>query len=313
MGRPERPLGQEGPVAQFAAELRALRVAAGNPNYRVLARRTNYSTTTLSDAAGGRRLPSLAVALAFAQACGGDRADWTTRWHLASQESGTSEDTGQDRPDDAGPTDAVHDTGDRTGPGHDQHQPNEMAGRPARGGRGRLLALLVAVWALGAATGGVAAHLAWPRSTTRAPMTPAAPPAATHTLTEKAPDPANPGDAMDPIRADCGSPDVVATVITLAVVPVLLPDGTAFGELRLRNSPRCQTSWGVVYGPSGPTRKVTITATRPADGITVPDTFAGTSPYSYGLMLSTRPGCVSIQAFVDTEQGKGPTATTTCL
>lgn len=312
MGRPERPLSLDGPAERFAVELRALRVAAGNPSYRALARRTNYSTTTLSDAAGGRRLPSLAVTLAFAQACGGDRADWTARWHLASKESGTPEGTEQDRQDASGPADAVHDTGDRTGSGHDQHKPNETAERPARAGHGRLFALLGTVWVLGVATGGVAAHLAWPQPTTRAPMTPAAP-AAAHTLTEKAPDRANPGDAMDPIRAGCGSPDVVATVITLNVVPVLLPDGTTFGELRLRNNPRCQTSWGVVYGPSGPDRKVTITATRPADGITVPDTFAGTSPYSYGLMLSTRPGCVFVQAFVDTEQGKGPTATTTCL
>ncbi|HWG98706.1 MAG TPA: AAA family ATPase, partial [Pilimelia sp.] len=71
-------------VEQFAAELRELRVKAGNPGYRQLARRTHFSLTTLAEAAGGRRLPTLAVALAYVEACGGDREAWQARW-LAAQ------------------------------------------------------------------------------------------------------------------------------------------------------------------------------------------------------------------------------------
>ena len=83
MPRPERPLDPaDGPLARFATGLRELRRAAGNPGYRELARRAHFSATTLSDAAGGRRLPSLPVTLAFVRACG--RADavdaWAERW-----------------------------------------------------------------------------------------------------------------------------------------------------------------------------------------------------------------------------------------
>ncbi|QUH02120.1 PD40 domain-containing protein [Saccharopolyspora erythraea] len=81
MPRPERPLDADnGPVAEFAAELRLLREKAGSPRYRELSRRAHYSVTTLSDAAGGKKLPTLAVTLAYVQACGGDRREWEQRW-----------------------------------------------------------------------------------------------------------------------------------------------------------------------------------------------------------------------------------------
>ncbi|QUH03946.1 helix-turn-helix domain-containing protein [Saccharopolyspora erythraea] len=79
MPRPERPL-DNGPLAEFAAELRLLREKAGSPRYRELAQWTHYSVTTLSEAAGGKRLPTLAVTLAYVQACGGDRQEWEQRW-----------------------------------------------------------------------------------------------------------------------------------------------------------------------------------------------------------------------------------------
>ena len=79
--RPERPLdAADGVLAEFAAELRRLREKAGSPAYRVLAQRAHYSVTTLSDAAGGRRFPTLAVTMAYVAACDGDTAEWETRW-----------------------------------------------------------------------------------------------------------------------------------------------------------------------------------------------------------------------------------------
>ncbi|MFJ3776823.1 hypothetical protein ACIPX0_34510 [Streptomyces sp. NPDC090075] len=85
MPRSESPLDQtDSPLVRFATELRRLRKAAGTPPYRELAKRAHYSATTLSDAAGGRSLPSLAVTLAYVEACHGDRAEWEERWHATA-------------------------------------------------------------------------------------------------------------------------------------------------------------------------------------------------------------------------------------
>ncbi len=88
MPRGERPLELDGSaLSQFATDLRKLRANAGSPPYRELARRVHYSSTTLSDAAGGRRLPSLEVALAYVRACGGDVGVWQRRWRSTAAES----------------------------------------------------------------------------------------------------------------------------------------------------------------------------------------------------------------------------------
>lgn len=79
--RGERPLDDgDGPLLRFAADLRKLRTLAGSPVYRELSRRAHYSTAVLSEAAGGRKLPSLAVTLAYVTACEGDSAQWERRW-----------------------------------------------------------------------------------------------------------------------------------------------------------------------------------------------------------------------------------------
>ncbi|WP_239134475.1 nSTAND1 domain-containing NTPase [Rugosimonospora africana] len=73
-------------MTNFAADLRRLREKAGSPPYRELARRAHYSSTTLADAAGGRRLPSLSVTRAYVRACGGDPSGWEARWHEVAAE-----------------------------------------------------------------------------------------------------------------------------------------------------------------------------------------------------------------------------------
>ncbi|MFF9203813.1 helix-turn-helix domain-containing protein [Streptomyces sp. NPDC014986] len=65
---------------EFAARLRKLREQAGRPTYRDLARHAHYSIATLSSAAAGRQLPSLAVTLAYVRACGGDEREWELIW-----------------------------------------------------------------------------------------------------------------------------------------------------------------------------------------------------------------------------------------
>lgn len=115
MGRLERPLAPDaGPVTAFARELRRLRTAAGSPGYRDMATRAMFSASVLSDAAAGYRLPTLQVALAFAEACGGDRASWERRWHEAARAAG---DDGTPRP---------------AGKAVQQHQENELRAADVR-------------------------------------------------------------------------------------------------------------------------------------------------------------------------------------
>ncbi|MFJ7042044.1 hypothetical protein ACIQVC_01365 [Streptomyces sp. NPDC101112] len=84
MGRPERPLDPAaGPVQHLAHELRELRRAAGSPSYRAMAEGAGFSATTLSQAAAGERLPSLAVVLGYVRVCGGDPHTWEARWTRA--------------------------------------------------------------------------------------------------------------------------------------------------------------------------------------------------------------------------------------
>jgi WD40 repeat protein len=102
MPRPERALDpSDGPVQRLAAELRELRRRAGGPGYRELALRAGYSATTLSEAAGGRRLPMLPVVLAYARACGDEPAGWETRWRAAAAELAAARDGRPATDDDA--------------------------------------------------------------------------------------------------------------------------------------------------------------------------------------------------------------------
>ncbi|WP_031483150.1 nSTAND1 domain-containing NTPase [Streptomyces bicolor] len=87
MGRPERPLDPTaGPVPRLAHELRELRRTAGSPSYRKMAETAGFSATTLSQAAAGERLPSLAVVQGYVRACGGDPDEWEPRWKDAEAE-----------------------------------------------------------------------------------------------------------------------------------------------------------------------------------------------------------------------------------
>ncbi len=87
MPRRELPLDPDGDaLSQFAQGLRKLRDQAGRPTYRELSRRAHYAAGTLSDAASGRKLPTLAVTLAYVRACDGDVAGWEKTWHALAAE-----------------------------------------------------------------------------------------------------------------------------------------------------------------------------------------------------------------------------------
>ena len=85
MARPERPLDPgAGPVQHLAHALRELRKEAGGPSYRTMATTAGFSATTLSQAAAGERLPSLAVVQGYVRACDGDPGEWEPRWKEAA-------------------------------------------------------------------------------------------------------------------------------------------------------------------------------------------------------------------------------------
>lgn len=82
MGRQEKPL-KDGPLRDFARQLRDLRRAAGNPGYRELAREARCSPSTVAAACAGEALPSQEVTLALVRACGADQAQWREVWREA--------------------------------------------------------------------------------------------------------------------------------------------------------------------------------------------------------------------------------------
>jgi hypothetical protein len=75
-------------VATFARDLRVLRANAGL-DYPDMAEKSHYTMRTLASAAGGLRLPTLPVLIAYVQSCNGDVSEWEDRWaRLAKSKRG---------------------------------------------------------------------------------------------------------------------------------------------------------------------------------------------------------------------------------
>jgi hypothetical protein len=49
-------------------------------DYPDMAEKSHYTMRTLASAAGGLRLPTLPVLIAYVKACGGDVTEWEERW-----------------------------------------------------------------------------------------------------------------------------------------------------------------------------------------------------------------------------------------
>lgn len=99
MGRPEEPIERDGsPVREFAFWLRDLRRTA-DLTYDNMRKPTGYAPSTLQEACGGRRLPTLRVTVAFVSACGGDVEAWKDYWQTIRRAS--------DPRSPAGPTGSV--------------------------------------------------------------------------------------------------------------------------------------------------------------------------------------------------------------
>jgi hypothetical protein len=84
VGRPEKPILENGPVADLARALRQIRDRAGRPPYRALAGTAHTSPTVLADAAAGHACPTWLVVQAFVRACGGDPQNVRPLWEKAN-------------------------------------------------------------------------------------------------------------------------------------------------------------------------------------------------------------------------------------
>ncbi|MEV4566293.1 hypothetical protein AB0K12_21225 [Nonomuraea sp. NPDC049419] len=119
-GRHARPVAPD-PLQEFARGLRELRASAGGPSLRAMRRRTGHPVAELSAAASGDALPTLKTTLAYVAACGGDRAEWTRKWHVLNALL------------QVGDTDRAYETVHypRSTPSHRPPQPLPATGNPA--------------------------------------------------------------------------------------------------------------------------------------------------------------------------------------
>lgn len=77
---------RRGAMDEMAADLRRLRLEAGNPTLRAMARASGkISHTTLHDAMSGTRLPTWPTVQTFVEVCGGDVETWRQRWLAAAR------------------------------------------------------------------------------------------------------------------------------------------------------------------------------------------------------------------------------------
>ncbi|MFJ1702033.1 helix-turn-helix domain-containing protein [Kitasatospora sp. NPDC088346] len=131
MARKPRPIDPtEGPLQAFAYDLREVREEAGSPTYRALAGRAGFSATTLSDAAGGVRQPSLEVTLAYVGACGGDVDRWEQRWHELDRELAAARGEPPARPEPEPAAEAIPEPAPAPSPGPAQDAPQAQPAQP---------------------------------------------------------------------------------------------------------------------------------------------------------------------------------------
>lgn len=254
-------------VGQFAAELRGLRESAGSPSFRQLARTTHYSSSTLAEATGGKRLPTEPVLVAFAKACGGDPDEWVRRLKRASE----------------------------TVAGYQAAPPNRTA--PAGGSarrhhwyrRGALVIAGCVLVATGA-TGEAVAHATLDEPAA-APST-----APIYTATPRPAPTGRVSDGTDPRSAGCDRDAQLADK-----VPVL-EDGVQIGALELRYSTRCEAGWTRLYLYPGEPMMLGVAVVGSRDGRTasIGNPLVGQEPVYTDVIVPGQDGCLSARATVYT-------------
>jgi Helix-turn-helix domain len=282
VGRNETPVDpSQGSLQRFAHELQLLRRRAGEPTYRSMSRAVGLSPSVLSQASKGGKLPTLQTTLAFVRACGTDPAteqDWQRAWERVRAEiahTGTA-------PDERGPS---AEPGRETGRERDRDDTTGFAPRSARRwNQHRVIsALLGLIVIMAAIIGALIVHMMSGTATPR--VLPIA-------------------DGLDPYVQGCGRDQK-----PMDRQPIYLSNGTRYGWIVLFVSTSCSGAWGYVLGPNSPHWRVHISAYRPEDKAEARFSFQGSAaPNSWGNALSTDPGCVRAEAWID----NGPRAMTTC-
>jgi Helix-turn-helix domain/Protein of unknown function (DUF2690) len=288
MGRRERAIDPEAdPVRQLAAGLRELRRTAGTPPYRELAARAHYSASALSQAANGKRLPTLPVFLAFVTACGGDEATWSTRWHETAAQIGAE----------------VNPAGTSVQEPLEPSPPE--ASRPTRR-RPRYIAWVGSAVLI---TGVIGVFWATQHKTAQPGPTVIPSRSGEGQVVDLPSQPAV--DGADPKNSGCA-----ADGITIDSARIIYPDDRLAGTIELRYSPHCAAGWGrFVPAPTGrgPDDTVTIAISRPADRIRLPYTISYGDQAAYGDILHTAPGCIIASASVVSGGTRSPEVATACL
>jgi hypothetical protein len=326
MGRRPKPIeGEIEALALLAADLRRLHHAAGNPPLRTMAMRARYSASTLSEAASGRRLPTLPVVLAYVSACGADPEGWEERWrrvaaavHADNEPTATHRDPGaaEDRvppkgsgfqkaaigaaPGGAGddPLPAGADAGQQ--PGAD---PGTAASDPDHHGRQERRAKTVR-WVLGGTVLALAlaCHLTVLRPTSPAPaatrMGPGGPASSAPVPATGTASPRTITEDTDPQDTGCDK----GQVDTAASARLYGPDRFFVGYIWLRYAPACQAMWPRFEPAAGLAElggaKVSIQILRPSDGRTLRYDTPYLGAFVYGNMLQTSHGCLRAEATV---------------
>lgn len=266
-------------VGRFAAELRELRACAGSPSYRQLGRTTHYSSSTLAEATGGKRLPTEPVLVAFVTACGGDPGEWVRRLRRASETV----------------------AGDRAAPST-RTVPAGAPARPRQWYRRGALALAGCFLVVIGATGEAAAHSAL--------AGPATVPSGTAIYTA-APAPAPTGrvsDGTDPHAGGCYDDGQLADK-----APVM-EDGVQVGALELRYSPHCQAGWTRLYLYPGQPTMLGLAVVGSGDGraASLSNPLVRQVPVYTDVIVPGKGGCLSAQATVYTTGRRPLTAAIRC-
>lgn len=283
MGRPERPITtSQDAVRRLAIDLRALRKAAGAPTYRAMAEQVHFSASALSQAANGQRLPTLAVVQAFVAACGGDREEWTRRWHDAAEQLPAAP-TRADIPDPAGT--------------------RRWSGRPITASLVALALLVVGGLLLGLFQGPLRPE---PVTAAAAQLRPSPSPEGQQVAL--APQPAQ--DGADPKRSGCAS-----DAVTIDSASLVFPAHRLAGTVELRYSPHCAAAWTrFVPAPTGrgPDDTVTVVISRPSDAVRLPFTITYGDEAVFSDILITSKSCVVATASITNNGKQSPAASTGC-
>lgn len=282
-GRKRSSLTGSDEARELAQRLRDLRDESGL-TLRAMAAKSGYSQSALSLAESGRKAPTWNVTATFVQTCGDDPGKWRQLWEITQ--------TPVRAPLPPGGAIA---TGQATHPGALTQLPaTSFPQKRARWQRSAILGTAGLLLTLAAAAAVISQTVTGSRH-----ATPAASPGTVSAAR----------DGTDPYVDGCK-----ANEKQLDWQPVYRKNGSPFGTLILMFSPACQAAWGYLNGPNTTAWTSHIIAHRIPGPASAPAHFSGNAALgSWGNVLSTRTGCVYIEAFITDRRGEGPHARTACF